>query len=369
MDFGMVRLPGTKKAQRIRINMVVNYGRFKNDEAVEDCLNQVRAECLGRFTLGEVLLRYVQSDAATVLWLWNEKYLAEQARKHRKGKLSKKRREELERYEGRGHLAFWAGFPIYQVTAGKLHQWVAWLDDEFPHLSPRTQKHLVADFGTFLRYVSEHLELLDRVPTLPPIDVPQYQPKVPEKTDLGRILAAIPVELRGVWYARSLAGLRPSEARRLDVGDYDFAKGELTIPPGKSKTKKGRNLPIAGVVPVLHEWLVAHRMDAHKAAPLFTNPKALNEEKRWKPTTERLTWIRALDFCGFEHIKPNEGGRHAFATHEIADGTDAYAVKDWLGHTNLKTTEGYTHVSAVTLVRRMRPLPKIGQSVQGGSKR
>ncbi len=42
------------------------------------------------------------------------------------------------------------------------------------------------------------------------------------------------------------------------------------------------------------------------------------------------------------HIKPNEMGRHFFGTHAVNDlEADIYPVKEWLGHTDPKTTERY----------------------------
>ncbi len=90
------------------------------------------------------------------------------------------------------------------------------------------------------------------------------------------------------------------------------------------------------------------------AEPLFINPNARNPERRWLEHAERNVWVAALKSAGVEHVKPNEGGRHAFITNQIAEGTDPYAVKDWAGHTSLQTTEGYKSVTAVTLARRMR---------------
>ncbi len=356
IDFRAVWWPGCREPRRVRITQAPGYGRFETEHEAQKALFQIHARLLDGKPLYDILSAYLKTDAPenTVLHRWNHEFLPEQARKHARGKLSRKRKLELERYEGRGHLEFWEGVSLRNVDTPMVRRWLMWLEEKFPQLQPRTLKHLIADFGTFLRF-EKTLGSVDKVPDLPKIDLPEHEKKVPERVDLDRILAEISEEIRGLWIARSLAGLRPSEARRLDVCDYDFAQGVLRIPGSKSKTRKSRLLPIRDVVPELDTWLQRWRATALGAEPLFVSPRAVNPEKRWIEATERLAWVNALKRLGFEHIRPNEGGRHAFVTHEIASGTDVYAVKDWAGHSSLASTEVYKSVTAVTLARRMRP--------------
>ena len=354
IDFRSVKWPGRTEGRRIKINRAPGYGRFTSEDEAEKCRLEILAQSLHK-PLYDVLSQYLRRETPENSAGWNHDFLPAKWAKHqRKGKPSRKRIYELERYEHRGHLDFWAEISIHSVNESAFERWVAWLETKFPHLAPRTIKHLVDDFWTFLRH-EKKFGVIDQVPERPEIEVPAHQPKVPNKSDRDRLLRAIPWSERGLFIARTLAGLRPSEARRLDVGDYDFRAGELRIQSVKSKTQRGRDLPIRDVVPALDEWIVEHRAEAKAWKPLFPNPRAENPEGRWMDRAERLVWTRAEKICGFEHIRPNEGGRHSFATHEIGDGTDVYAVKDWMGHTSLKSTERYTTISTVTLARRMRP--------------
>lgn len=359
IEFRSVRWPGRDKPRRVFVTNAPGYGRFENEREAGKAHIQIQARVLDGRPLHEVLSEYLgEVPENTVIHRWNTEFLPEQRRKHEDGELSDKRLAHLSQYERRGHFAFWEGWPLHRVDSAALKGWLHWLRqqrkaDGSPRLQAGAIKHLVADFGTFLRF-EVGIGALASMPAVPRISLPENQKRVPRMDDARRVLAAIPEGQRGLWLARTLAGLRPSEARRLDVADYDFEIGELRIPGKKSKTRKGRALPIRAVVPELDAWLVANRGSALGAEPLFPNIQGYSKDRRWREHAERLCWVAAIEAAGVEYVQPNAGGRHAFATHEIGSGTDAYAVRDWMGHTTLKTTERYISVTSVTLARRMR---------------
>ncbi len=59
----------------------------------------------------------------------------------------------LEGMERRGVLEFWRRTSIRTIDRVALLRWERWLRQHFSHLSAVSLRHLVQDFGTFLRWM------------------------------------------------------------------------------------------------------------------------------------------------------------------------------------------------------------------------
>jgi site-specific recombinase XerD len=97
------------------------------------------------------------------------------------------------------------------------------------------------------------------------------------------------------------------------------------------------------------------------AEPLFPNPRARNAAHRWTESAEWDAFKLACRAAGVPEFKPNESGRHFFATEHVNAGTDVFAVQAWLGHSDIATTQRYAKLRPQTLARVVA-LGRSGQS-------
>lgn len=354
--FSRVYFPENPEPRRVRINKIPNYGRLKTKEEAQQVLTLIRQRAMGR-PLFEILTEYMPAPPieSMVPARWESCFLKLKRAEAERGEISKDRLRELEAYPRRGYLEPFERLPVGRLDDPIVQSWWDWLRGKYPHLKAVSLRHVVTDFRTFCGHM-KRIGALPVIPSFPVVRVPKPTRSVPDRESLDRVLGEIPESERGLWLARAYAGLRPAESRRVDVRDY--RDGTLTIRAEICKTGDERKLPIEEVAPELAQWIERNRKGATPWEPLFPAPRA--RDKRWRTTPERRVWIAALEAAGFEHVAPNLGGRHAFATHELTVlKTDPLAARDFLGHASLDTTMKYLHADPRRLARRMRPVAKI----------
>ena len=143
-------------------------------------------------------------------------------------------------------------------------------------------------------------------------------------------------------------GLRVSELVELSVDRINLAQGVVRV-IGKGNKER--------LVPVGDEALIWVRryMDGPRVAllrgaasdRLFVSRKAAG-------ITRQAFWYRVRQYAGHAgirgHLSPHTL-RHAFATHLVNHGADLRVVQMLLGHSDLSTTQIYTHVARERLKR------------------
>jgi site-specific recombinase XerD len=129
-----------------------------------------------------------------------------------------------------------------------------------------------------------------------------------------------------------------AEACGLDVDELDLPRGRVAV---WGKGGKQRTVPLSDpAVASLRRWLADGR--EHLATPdspggaVFLNRRG----RRLTPRDARRIVDRRAGAPTHPHAL-----RHTFATHLLDGGADLRVVQELLGHSDVATTQRYTHVS------------------------
>jgi site-specific recombinase XerD len=132
------------------------------------------------------------------------------------------------------------------------------------------------------------------------------------------------------------SGVRVGELCGLDVDALDLSAGAITV---WGKGDKERRVPLSSpAIAALRAWLAIRTevVDAKAGVAVFGNERGV----RLSPRDVR----RILDRRSQRPTHPH-ALRHSFATHLLDGGADLRVVQDLLGHSDVATTQRYTHVS------------------------
>lgn len=133
------------------------------------------------------------------------------------------------------------------------------------------------------------------------------------------------------------AGLRVSEATKLNTSDLDLSEGEVRIMGKGSKERIG--LIGSYAVAALRQYLSSRGRTDSRA--VFQNKRGGRLTGR---SVERLIKSYAQK-AGLDKTVTPHTLRHTFATHLLSAGADLRTVQELLGHSSLSTTQVYTHIT------------------------
>lgn len=137
-------------------------------------------------------------------------------------------------------------------------------------------------------------------------------------------------------------GLRVSELTGLDLGNLLLDEGFLRV---FGKGSKERIAPIAGTAAeALGKYLECGRSELLKPYSKPTSAVFLNARGgRLTRQSVHAVVAKAGLAIGVDNLHPHTL-RHSFATHLLGGGADLRVIQEILGHSDISTTQIYTHV-------------------------
>ncbi len=260
-------------------------------------------------------------------------------------------RHSLESYRrDLNRLQTWAnknGKQISELARADLRKWIASLSRE--GLAPSSIARAVSATRGFFKF----LMLDGHIKTHPAedLDTPQrfsYLPKFLTEDEINRLLAAPDVSTeegirdRAVLEIMYATGLRVSELVGLKHVDLDLLAG-LVVCHGKGN--KERRVPLGkSAIHWLQQYAAVKAGYGKQNAPNFFL-------HRGRPFTRQLAWSMIkghAEKAGIKNVSPHTL-RHSFATHLLQHGADSRSVQALLGHSDISTTQIYTHITDVHL--------------------
>jgi integrase/recombinase XerD len=256
-------------------------------------------------------------------------------------------RNTLESYaRDLARLEKWAGKigkPVEELTRPDLRKWIAQLTRD--GLAPASVGRAVSATRGLFRFLmlDGHIK---RHPT-EDLDTPQrfaYLPQFLTEDEVNKLMAAPDVTTEDGIRDRALievmyaAGLRVSELVSLKQTDVDMQAG-LVVCHGKGS--KERRVPIGkSAVHWLQRYTAIKAAYGKSTSPfLFTfRGKQLTRQFAWAMIKRHAAAARVKD------ISPHTL-RHSFATHLLQNGADSRTVQALLGHSDISTTQIYTHIT------------------------
>ena len=246
-------------------------------------------------------------------------------------------------------FATWLGKRNTQIMAANQADIQHYLAVKFPQSKPRSIGRLIASMRRFYRYcLRENLIETDPTLQIESPKLPRSLPKSLNEQEVEDLLnapdTAAPIGLRDRAMLELLyaSGLRVSELVTVKVNEVSTQDGVVRVTGKGSKTR---------LVPMGEEaadWITKYLKESRPEILQKRLSDALFVTARAQAMTRQAFWYLIKRYtlqAGItKHMSPHVL-RHAFATHLLNHGADLRVVQMLLGHSDISTTQIYTHVA------------------------
>ena len=214
---------------------------------------------------------------------------------------------------------------------------------------PRTTARLLSSLRRFYRYLVREGRLADDPSAR--IDTPRIGRPLPDSLSEAEVEllldapdAGDPLGLRDRAMLELLyaCGLRVSELVNVTIEQVNLTQGVVRL---MGKGNRERLVPLGEEAA---EWLQRYIDESRPALAGEGSTRQLFITRRGKAMTRQAFWYRLRYYAvksGINRKLSPHTLRHAFATHLLNHGADLRVVQMLLGHSDLSTTQIYTHVA------------------------
>lgn len=216
-------------------------------------------------------------------------------------------------------------------------------------ITERSLAHNVSVIRTFYKFL-----LIEKIVEINPaefLELPKLKKSLPTTLSSDEVERLLDIDLIDNYSYRNKAmlelmyatGLRVSELVHLKINDIDFDNCFVRT---MGKGSKERIIPINDYsIYYVKKYILEYRnqmMKKHYHDYIFVNNHGL-------PMTRQGFFKIIKKIANEKNIKTPISPhtlRHSFATHLLDHGADLRSIQEMLGHSNLSTTQIYTHVSS-----------------------
>lgn len=199
------------------------------------------------------------------------------------------------------------------------------------------------------KYYREYLGHAESEFSIPPRTRSKKIPMLLSRDEVIRLLQA-PANLkhRALLATVYSSGLRVSELVRLRPEDIESDRMMLRVEEGKGR--KGRYTVLSQTcLELLREYWRAYQPEKWV---FFGRDK----KRPMSIGTAQHVYYQSKEKAGITRGRGIHTLRHCFASHLLEDGVEIYTIKRWMGHSSLKTTYRYIHLSSGYLSKVKSPL-------------
>lgn len=230
---------------------------------------------------------------------------------------------------------------IHSINRMNINAYVRTLRER--KLAPTSVIRKVASLRGFFKWATSS-GILEKNPaaTLEQPKTPQRLPKVVSVKEIDEMLHNNLTPLEHVMMELLYScGLRVSELVNLKLNDIDLSSKYIRC---FGKGSKERIIPIGEQAKAMLQEYFPTRDLLVKKYNLTTKNLLIRDNGHFVTRQDVYNFIHAQGKLIHKNISPHTL-RHSFATHLLENGADLRVVQELLGHSDVSTTQLYTHIS------------------------